>query len=103
MVDHIPDAGKMVPRCEPPEHLRGVDGWHWVQRDEPDAEPFVDYWYATRAGFVGFWDCAGEPPHCGYRYLSPMPRRQIVGDRQWIAPPAALPSCAFSRIGRRGG
>lgn len=41
MTDHIPDAGKMVPaRCEPPEHLRGVDGWHWVVSDGKEVAVF---------------------------------------------------------------
>lgn len=24
----------MSDRCEPPEHLRGVNGWHWLHRDD---------------------------------------------------------------------
>jgi hypothetical protein len=26
-------------RCEPPEHLRGVDGWHWIRTRSGEALP----------------------------------------------------------------
>ena len=42
----------MSDRCEPPEHLRGVDGWHWVQIADWPAT--VNRWvWDAHEGIVG--------------------------------------------------
>jgi enamine deaminase RidA (YjgF/YER057c/UK114 family) len=34
-----------TPKCEPPEELRGVDGWHWVRWFEyPPGDEFTAQW-----------------------------------------------------------
>jgi hypothetical protein len=66
-------------RCEPPEHLRGVDGWHWVFYDET----------GPKGAFPVYWSCAGwmrqwfprEPDEAyarGYRYYSPVAPPDLV-------------------------
>lgn len=58
----------MSARCEPPEELRGVDGWHWLHDDCPV------FWIADQ----GEWDWGNDefrPPDdmpAGYRYLAPV-------------------------------
>ena len=70
MDDHIPDAGKMVPdRCEPPEHLRGVDGWHWVS--ERGVDVFIARWRAA--------------PHNGLEPLWIHSWRGSTGTPRWAA------------------
>lgn len=69
-----------APRCEPPEELRGVDGWHWVDRhglgdaellawrQNPSNEEF-EWWY-DRGGarFI-----SGESKTASYwTYISPV-------------------------------
>ena len=62
----------MTDRCEPPEELRGVDGWHWVK--VPDGCEECWEWDAEERGW---WDPGGS---CvidvsgmdGYRYLAPV-------------------------------
>lgn len=47
----------MTARCEPPEHLRGVDGWHVISLD---GDPEVAKWIAGEGGgafdFYGMTD-----------------------------------------------
>lgn len=41
-------------RCEPPEELRGVDGWHWVCVQ--NGEPMVAQWFmSSREGIEPLW------------------------------------------------
>lgn len=65
----------MSDRCEPPEELRGVDGWHWVQGQYSTgpmlwiAHPKCGFWQG--AGDDGF-QLAAEHAHAdGLRYVAP--------------------------------
>lgn len=69
-------------RCEPPEELRGVDGWHWVQYGD-DGKEFIARWSAARAaphsGLEPLWARYGEnatpvwaSAHWDWRYLAPV-------------------------------
>jgi len=57
----------MSARCEPPEELRGVDGWHWVQIADWPAT--VNRWVWDAHEGIGFWH-----PHISERtrYVSPV-------------------------------
>jgi len=57
----------MSDRCEPPEELRGVDGWHWVQNADWPAT--VNRWVWDAHEGIGFWH-----PHISEhtRYLAPV-------------------------------
>lgn len=60
-----------APKCEPPEELRGVDGWHWVGL-YGHTKPAPELWDAGNQMWLGSIPC--EPDHAhdsGYRYLSP--------------------------------
>ena len=68
-------------RCEPPEELRGVDGWHWLTRH--DTLPVLGWWMPPRAPEKPFWTIRGQSngfyaPEAsnmyenGYRYLAPV-------------------------------
>lgn len=67
-------------RCEPPEHLRGSDGEHFVCG--PNGLPFVALWRAApHAGIEPLWQNAartstGTPAWAanewGWRYLAPV-------------------------------
>ena len=64
-------------RCEPPEHLRGVDGWHWVELFG-HTEPVLELWSSANQMWLGI-PCDPDYAHdAGYRYLSP------------VAPPAVV-------------
>ena len=54
-------------RCEPPVHLREVDGWHWVQIADWPAT--VNRWVWDAHEGIGFWH-----PHISERtrYVSPV-------------------------------
>ena len=55
-------------KCEPPEGLRGVDGFHWVQPPQ-SSEPRVRRWRWT----WGLWqDGAAETTLAGYAYIEPV-------------------------------
>ena len=55
-------------KCEPPEALRGVDGFHWVQPPK-SSEPRVRRWRWT----WGLWqDGAAETTLAGYAYIEPV-------------------------------
>ena len=72
----------MSDRCEPPEHMRGVDGWHWVRWHEyPPGDEFIAYWDTDNAG--GAWDAetawlndavSGRK----YIYIAPVTRPNVV-------------------------
>ena len=40
----------MTARCEPPEHLRGVDGWHWLSYPDAPGEPA--HWQASNQSWL---------------------------------------------------
>ncbi len=54
----------MSEKCEPPEELRGVDGWHWVQwnNDAPECALWI-------GGFSWEHEDFGDR---GWRYISPI-------------------------------
>lgn len=66
----------MTGRCEPPEHLRGVDGWHWVQW--PEGPPQVLQWrYIMKIGEYGwalrdYATTATGATKAGWRYIAPV-------------------------------
>lgn len=75
----------MTARCEPPEHLRGVDGWHWVQHESVDTPTMAtwempEWWPETGGAWrIGSHLYMPAPAHKkGWRYLSP------------VAPPAVV-------------
>ena len=61
----------MSDRCEPPEHLRGVDGWHWVQ--VRSNTPKVIRWHAS--SWITVSDLPLGPARAygaGWRYIAPV-------------------------------
>lgn len=61
------------PRCEPPQELRGVDGWHWVDRH--NLPPVCRWWSVS--GDAGFPSNAPgwanlEMRAKGWRYIAPV-------------------------------
>lgn len=62
----------MSDRCEPPEELRGVDGWHWVQADADRLHPAKwsvhDEWW----DLIHISGSAWEIGQLGYRYVAPV-------------------------------
>ena len=73
-------------RCEPPEHLRGVDGWHWLINSA--GETITAWFQASRSKSFphGTWMTAHgytawEPHHAaagGWRYVAPVPSPEAV-------------------------
>lgn len=69
-------------RCEPPEALRGIDGWHWLQRlsADPELAWWFPPWTAKGGGpvFEGRWGQipgriplrATDAAAAGYRYVT---------------------------------
>ena len=58
----------MSDRCEPPEHLRWVDGWHWLndcpvrwRADQQEWEWNEDEWVPPKVAY-----------YAGYRYIAPV-------------------------------
>lgn len=70
------DAITGTQRCEPPEHLRGVDGWHWVQW--PEGPPQLLRWrYVPKMEAHGWTlnthsTTADGATSAGWRYLAPV-------------------------------
>lgn len=56
-------------RCEPPEHLRGVDGWHWVEAPSIKMQ-FVRRWWRARGEWC--WADMDERSLRSFRYLAPV-------------------------------
>lgn len=69
-------------RCEPPEHLRGVDGWHWVRwHGYRTGNEFIAYWDPNHEG--GAWDAATpwlnrDENGRKYIYLAPVAPPDVV-------------------------
>ena len=66
------NAPQTLSRCEPPGQLRWVDGWHWLDGDQP----IVAYWSAASDYLPEYWrigsmqySSQGAHKH-GHRYLS---------------------------------
>ena len=78
----------MSDRCEPPEHLRGVDGWHWV---EICGREHCFYWWERTSGDWGWWNVFNDDD-C--RYLAPVAPpavvRELVEALEGIAAPLDL-------------
>lgn len=65
----------MSDRCEPPEELRGVDGWHWLTEHNPVL------WIADRQEWEwgeDDWVTPDAAYRYGYRYLAPVTTPAIV-------------------------
>ena len=76
----------MSDRCEPAEHLRGVDGWHWVEYQSPRSiltRKSCQQWDHNRHWSQRAMD---EP---GWRYLAPVAPAALV--RELVE---ALEECA---------
>jgi len=66
----------MADRCEPPEELRGQDGWHWVDADRPlicqwlcaDEYQRDEMWKMPSANLYS----PESAYRRGYRYLAPV-------------------------------
>lgn len=56
-------------RCEPPEDLRGVDGWHWVEAPSIKTQ-FVRRWWRARGEWC--WADMDERTLRSFRYLAPV-------------------------------
>lgn len=71
------DAITGTQRCEPPEHLRGVDGWHWLRHPGWGEWP-ARYSAPCHAGVWPIWQCPDSnwtTPAAhreGWRYLAPV-------------------------------
>lgn len=68
----------MTDRCEPPEELRGRDGWHWVKMPD-DAEQCWE-WDAEEKGW---WEPGGSMAmdlyvKGGWRYVAPVTPPAVV-------------------------
>lgn len=62
----------MTDRCEPPEHLRGVSGWHWIQAPS-ERDPHPEWWKADMG-----WRGCREGIGAHWRYLAPVPSPEAV-------------------------
>lgn len=61
----------MSDRCEPPEGLRGVHGWHWCK--DHMARELLCFWVFAPSG--ARWDGGISPDKAfaaGWRYLAPV-------------------------------
>lgn len=56
-------------RCEPPDALRGVDGWHWVEAPAIKLQ-VVRRWWRARGEWC--WANMDERTLRSFRYLSPV-------------------------------
>jgi hypothetical protein len=73
----------MSDRCEPPEHLRGVDGWHYVAMYGFE-RPL--WWSATEPDHTPAWINPGgvgrveldKAARWGWRYLAPVAPPDLV-------------------------
>ena len=85
---HLDGADTMTDRCEPPEHLRGVDGWHWVQCG--DAVFPAKWHHESRPGHEPLWGSLeyavpARPQWAhskwGWRYLGPaIPSAEVAAE-----------------------
>lgn len=67
-------------RCEPPESLRGVDGWYMLARKDGDPRPW--FWVPSDECGQAHWanlGCPAQAYHDGYRYLAPVTPPAVVG------------------------
>ena len=67
----------MADRCEPPEELRAVDGWHWLYHPRWEEWP-ARYSAPCHAGIWPIWQCPDSnwtTPAAhreGWRYVAPL-------------------------------
>ena len=52
----LQEAIDMTNRCEPPPHLRGTEGWHWLRWHE----------YSPGNEFIAFWDAGSWDSETDY-------------------------------------
>ena len=69
----------MSDRCEPPEHLRGVDGWHWVDRHGLGDKELIPWRQNPANGDFEWWYDRG-----GARFISG--QSQTASYWNYIAP-----------------
>lgn len=69
------DAITGTQRCEPPEHLRGVDGWHWVETQAGQIR-FCRRWWKARGEWC--WANMDDRTLRGFRYLAPAAPPDVV-------------------------
>lgn len=63
----------MTDRCEPPEHLRGVDGWHWLERLSDGVKSVAEWGKDDWWSFPHFDGLSPEyVARLGWRYLAPV-------------------------------
>lgn len=60
-------------RCEPPEPLRGVDGWHWL---EVGGAQFCHRWWRARGEWR--WATLDDRSAAGMRHLAPVTPPAVV-------------------------
>ena len=83
----------MTDRCEPPEELRGVDGWHWVQHESVETPTIAtwemsEWWPETGGAWrIGSHLYMPQPAHKqGWRYLAPVtPPAEVEALRATVA------------------
>lgn len=68
-------------RCEPPEHLRSVDGWHWVAHFS--GRHLVAFWFSGAKPLWRNGDGYDRSPteaasQWGWRYVAPVPSPEAV-------------------------
>lgn len=89
-----------APRCEPPEELRGVDGWHWLTLFG-HTKPAPYLWQPDGPGL---W-CGIEKYGCtatwayerGHRYIAPVtPPAEVEALRARVAELAELVRSSYS-------
>lgn len=78
----------MSARCEPPEELRGVDGWHWLIT--PDGKEIIGRWHLNGDGETWLWAMPGGAAGAawaarkGFRYLAPVATpAEVAALRRW--------------------
>ena len=68
-------------RCEPPEELRGVDGWHVLTSPSPYGYERPWFWVPSSDGGQAHWNnlgCPAQAFHDGYRYIAPVTPPAVV-------------------------
>jgi hypothetical protein len=70
-------------RCEPPEHLRGVDGWHWLASE--DGDYLIARWCDNSRSLAMGWRLEGtvalsaqSATNQRFRYLAPVAPPDLV-------------------------
>ena len=66
----------MSDRCEPPKHLRRLDGWHWVRWLNGKRQPkaWDTQWgkAPSRWNWLGGWRSPEDAAESGWEYIEPV-------------------------------